>query len=145
MRDTRKQFEAFKSILMRPLRTRKNANCSRTSPCSNFSTRRRPLPNGGDTDAKAEDPKAFAEWQEYEQTELPNAGQVQKIIDFHRIVAAMNQYPTLLRRLGLAIDLLIPRDAFHCRSPTRCFGRGKLPRRTTERLAGHVAAARARS
>ncbi|MEP6921026.1 MAG: hypothetical protein ABI967_07865 [bacterium] len=55
--------------------------------------------------------QARAQWLGYDQTPLPKAADFEDEIDFHQIVAAMNQYPTLLRRLGLVVDLLISRDA----------------------------------
>lgn len=58
------------------------------------------------------DAKARAEWLGFERTALPKPGDFRDEIDFHQIVAAMNQYPTLLRRLGLVVDLLVARDAF---------------------------------
>jgi hypothetical protein len=58
------------------------------------------------------DAKAYAEWQGYEQTELPSPDDFKDIYDFHKIVSAMSQYPTLLRKLGLVVDVLISRDAF---------------------------------
>ncbi len=33
-------------------------------------------------------------------------------LDFHQIVAAMNPYPTMLRRLGLVVDVIVAPDAF---------------------------------
>ena len=62
-------------------------------------------------DVPAEDAKSRAEWLGYERTEMPDAAEFQDRIDFHQIVAAMNQYPVLLRELGLVVDLLIRRDA----------------------------------
>lgn len=59
----------------------------------------------------ADDAKSRAEWLAYEQTKLPKPSDFQNEFDFHQIVAAMNQYPSLLRRLGLVIDVLIARDA----------------------------------
>src|SRR6266545_503363 len=58
------------------------------------------------------DPKARAKWLGYKRTPLPTPQDFEKQIDFHQIVAAMNQYPTLLRRLGLAIDLLVEKSKF---------------------------------
>ena len=60
----------------------------------------------------ADDPKARARWLGYARTALPKPADFQKQIDFHQIVAAMNQYPTLLRRLGLAVDLIIAKGTF---------------------------------
>lgn len=56
--------------------------------------------------------QARAEWLGYDQVALPKAEDFEEQIDFHQIVAALNQYPTLLRKLGLVVDLLISRDAF---------------------------------
>jgi hypothetical protein len=56
--------------------------------------------------------QARARWLGYERTKLPAPNEFKDIIDFHQIVAAMNQYPTLLRRLGLVIDVVVPSDAF---------------------------------
>ncbi len=58
------------------------------------------------------DPKSYAKWLGYKQTALPKPADFEKEIDFHQIVAAMNQYPTLLRRLGLVVDLLIAKTEF---------------------------------
>src|SRR5262249_24967217 len=57
------------------------------------------------------DARSRAEWLGYQRGKLPEQGDFPKQIDFHQIVVAMNQYPTLLRRLGLVVDLLIDRDA----------------------------------
>lgn len=65
------------------------------------------------TDRKREDDERItADTQEFERPPMPKPGELAKTIDFHRTVAAMNSYPTLLRRLGLAVDFLIDRDAF---------------------------------
>jgi hypothetical protein len=45
-------------------------------------------------------------------SELPSKTAFAKEIDFHQIVAAMNQYPALLRRLGLVVDFAIEASAF---------------------------------
>jgi hypothetical protein len=58
------------------------------------------------------DPKRAAEWLGYDQVPLPKPADLQNEFHFHKIVAAMNQYPTLLRALGLVVDLLVSRDAF---------------------------------
>ena len=53
-----------------------------------------------------------ARWLGYKRTPLPKPDDFQHMIDFHQIVAAMSQYPTLLRKLGLVVDFLISREAF---------------------------------
>ena len=58
------------------------------------------------------DIRVAAEWLGYDQTPLPKRDDFQQEIDFHKIVSAMNQYPTLLRALGLVVDVLVSRDAF---------------------------------
>jgi hypothetical protein len=63
-------------------------------------------------EARADDSRIEANWLEYEQKPMPTPAEVAKQLDFHQIVAAMNSYPTLLRRLGLVVDLVLRRDAF---------------------------------
>ena len=60
----------------------------------------------------ATDPRSRARWRGYTRTDLPKPDEFQKQIDFHKIVAAMGQYPGILRRLGLVVDLIIDRDEF---------------------------------
>ncbi|HYN06333.1 MAG TPA: hypothetical protein VES67_02985 [Vicinamibacterales bacterium] len=64
------------------------------------------------THVRQDDPRIKARWLEYQQTPLPAKSELAKTLDFHQIVAAMNSYPTILRRLGLVVDLLIDRAAF---------------------------------
>src|SRR5262249_13210226 len=58
------------------------------------------------------DPKARANWIEFERAKIPDKAHVTDEVDFHQIVGAMAQYPTLLRKLGLVIDLLVSKKAF---------------------------------
>lgn len=60
----------------------------------------------------ADDPLRDAKWRTYEQAKLPAKSEIAKQIDFHQMVAAMNQYPKLLRLLGIVIDFVVPRGAF---------------------------------
>lgn len=60
----------------------------------------------------ADDPKSRAKWQTFKRKELPDRSQLAERYDFHQIIAAMNQYPTLLRRMGLVVDVLINADVF---------------------------------
>lgn len=59
-----------------------------------------------------DDPKSRAKWRTFKRHSLPNPDELAKRYDFHQIVAAMNQYPTLLRRMGLVIDVLIEPGLF---------------------------------
>jgi len=61
--------------------------------------------------ARTDDPRVQATWLEYEQAKLPAKSDFAKEIDFHEIVAAMNQYPTLLRHLALVVDFLLDASA----------------------------------
>ena len=106
LRDTRRQFAAFKNGAFRERTLGSNLarlELVHTPPSS---------PRVDKYDVPKEDARARAEWLGYERTKLPAPDDFQNEIDFHRIVAAMNQYPTLLRRLGLVVDILISRDAF---------------------------------
>jgi hypothetical protein len=58
-------------------------------------------------------PKSFAKWLGFEQTKLPAPEDFAKELDFHRIVAAMNQFPTLLRKLGLVVDFIVAKSEFN--------------------------------
>jgi hypothetical protein len=64
------------------------------------------------THSRKDDPRVTATWREHQRTELPKKEDIAKTIDFHQVVAAMNSYPTILRKLGLVVDLLIERTAF---------------------------------
>ncbi len=61
---------------------------------------------------RLDDDRIEASWMEYEQTALPREEDLAPAIDFHQIVASMNQYPTLLRRLGIVVDFIVPADTF---------------------------------
>lgn len=104
VRDTRAQFAAFKN--------RAFQNRDLASNLARFQLFHTPpsTPRRDTHGVPADDARARAEWQGYEQMKLPSPAAFQNEIDFHQIVAAMNQYPTLLRRLGLVIDLLIARN-----------------------------------
>jgi hypothetical protein len=61
----------------------------------------------------ADDPRRkMNPWRTYARTDLPKKADIAKQIDFHQIVAAMNQYPRLLRVLGLVVDFIIPAGTF---------------------------------
>jgi hypothetical protein len=62
--------------------------------------------------ARLDDPRIEATWQERNRPPMPKAEDLAKKLDFHQIVAAMGSYPTLLRRLGLVVDLLLAADSF---------------------------------
>lgn len=54
-----------------------------------------------------EDERTAVTWRTHERATIDAAAFVASL-DFHRIVAAMNQYPLLLRRLGLVRDYIVP-------------------------------------
>ena len=60
---------------------------------------------------RKDDDRITASWVEYQKSALPKPQDFSKIIDFHQIVAAMNSYPSLLRKLGLVVDLIVDRRA----------------------------------
>ena len=61
---------------------------------------------------RTDDPRIEASWLEYAQADRPTKDQLASELDFHRVVAAMNAYPTLMRRLGLVVDLVLDRARF---------------------------------
>ncbi len=108
MRDPRRQFAAFMldefKSLPDPIREIALFQLFHTPPST---------PRIERYDVPSDDPKSHARWLGYEQTKLPKPADFQSEIDFHQIITAMNQYPTLLRLLGLVVDVLIARDAFN--------------------------------
>jgi hypothetical protein len=66
-----------------------------------------PIKSKAVTVPRPEDSRVSATWLEHERKPLPTEAELVDAIDFHQVVAAMNAYPTLLRRLGLVIDLVI--------------------------------------
>ena len=59
-----------------------------------------------------DDPRIQATWQERKSPPMPAPEDLAKQLDFHQIVASMGSYPTLLRRLGLVVDLLLASGSF---------------------------------
>jgi len=61
---------------------------------------------------RTDDDRIDARWLEYERSALPKKEDLSKEFDFHQVVAAMGSYPTLLRRLGLVVDVLLAKGSF---------------------------------
>jgi hypothetical protein len=59
------------------------------------------------SEARLDDPRIEATWREHERATLPSPAQIEEGFDFHQLVAAMGNYPSILRRLGLVVDLVI--------------------------------------
>lgn len=41
---------------------------------------------------------------------LPTAAELEEIYDFHQMISSLGDYPELIRRVGLVVDLLVPLD-----------------------------------
>jgi hypothetical protein len=63
-------------------------------------------------EARQDDARIDARWLEYQRQKMPAKEDLAKQLDFHQIIAAMGSYPTLLRKLGLVVDLLLDPDSF---------------------------------
>jgi hypothetical protein len=61
---------------------------------------------------RKDDNRIKAQWLEYERRGMPLKEDFTKQIDFHQILAAMNPYPTMLRRLGIVIDFILKASLF---------------------------------
>jgi hypothetical protein len=59
-----------------------------------------------------DDKRIEAAWIEHKRAELPKREDIAAGMEFHQVVAAMGSYPTLLRRLGLVVDLILKPGAF---------------------------------
>jgi hypothetical protein len=64
------------------------------------------------TAQRTDDTRITATWQEYKQQPLPKRTDLAPQLDFHQIVSSMGSYPTLLRLLGLVVDVLLDPTAF---------------------------------
>jgi hypothetical protein len=64
------------------------------------------------TQTRKDDPRITAAWQEYARLPAPKPADLDGKLDFHQIVSAMGSYPTLLRRLGLVVDMLLDPSRF---------------------------------
>lgn len=63
-----------------------------------------------DTFVPPADERNAVTWRTHDRATIDAAAFVASL-DFHRIVSAMNQYPALLRRLGLVLDYVVPRGS----------------------------------
>ncbi len=61
---------------------------------------------------RTDDGRISAQWLEYARSPMPTEAELAKSIDFHQIVSALNAYPTLLRRLGFVVDLILDPTPF---------------------------------
>jgi hypothetical protein len=61
---------------------------------------------------RQDDPRIAATWHEHNRPSMPTPDDLGKQLDFHQIVATMGSYPTLLRRLGLVVDMLLDPGGF---------------------------------
>ncbi|MEX3858199.1 hypothetical protein AB3X94_29845 [Paraburkholderia sp. BR10923] len=59
---------------------------------------------------RTDDPRIKAAWNEYVSPPMPKPDELAQQLEFHQIVASMGSYPTLLRKLGLVVDLLLSND-----------------------------------
>ncbi|MEN0037443.1 MAG: hypothetical protein AAGC78_10250 [Cellvibrio sp.] len=62
--------------------------------------------------ARTDDKRISETVEEFERPPEPSKEDLVKTMHFHRAIAAMNNYPTLLRRLGLVVDFSLSRDQF---------------------------------
>ena len=58
------------------------------------------------------DDRIEAAWLEHKRVDLPKREDIAAGLEFHQVVAAMGSYPTLLRRLGLVVDLILAPGPF---------------------------------
>ena len=103
LRDPHKQFDTLRRSLAPKNR--------RAQPAFSFFTRRRRRASSSSRRARTI-ARIETRWREHRKTDLPKPEDISETIDFHKIVAAMGSYPTLLRRLGLVVDLVLAPGGF---------------------------------
>jgi hypothetical protein len=106
IRNTRRQFQDYRlnrlNDIGQPAASLARAELFHTPP-----SRQRNV-----TQRRRDDPRIDASYRTHDKPDLPNKDDFAKQLDFHQIVGAMNSYPTVLRRLGIVIDLVLSRDRF---------------------------------
>lgn len=63
--------------------------------------------------ARNDDSRIRAKWLEFSRPDMLAPEKIAKQLDFHQILAAMNQYPTILRLLGIVVDFTVAANSFH--------------------------------
>lgn len=106
LRDPRLQFNALRDAVHR-------VGLNGTDPLTRFQLFHTP-PSASVVkhQARTDDARIDTRWREHRKMDLPKREAISETIDFHQIVAAMGSYPTLLRRLGLVVDLVIAPGGF---------------------------------
>jgi len=79
------------------------------------------------SDGQGGNERPGARWRTHRKSPLPSPDELVQRYDFHQVVAAMNQYPTLLRRLGIVVDFLVERDLLPDASQEHLRGEILLP------------------
>lgn len=77
------------------------------TPLATFQLFHTPLSKQTTQKFEPADARNKVEWRTHERATI-DAAEFVASLDFHKIVAAMNQYPLLLRRLGLVLDYTVP-------------------------------------
>jgi hypothetical protein len=102
LRDPHRQFDALRRGSLKGSDTLGHFQLFHTPPAASV-VRQEP---------RRDDDRIEGRWREHRRTDLPKREDIVETIDFHQIVAAMGSYPTLLRRLGLVVDLVIAPAGF---------------------------------
>ena len=102
MRDPHLQFEALRRATRQGIDTLARFQLFHTPPAASVVKQQ----------ARRDDARIETRWREHRRNDLPKREAISETIDFHQIVAAMGSYPTLLRRLGLVVDLVLAPGAF---------------------------------
>jgi hypothetical protein len=59
---------------------------------------------------RRDDARISARWLGFSRSPLPTEKELVESVDFHQVVASMASYPTVMRRLGLVVDLVVERS-----------------------------------
>jgi hypothetical protein len=106
VRDTRRQFDEYRRNRLSGFAgvsgTLARAELFHTPPSKQQVVNQR----------RRHDDRIDATYGSHEQTELPEREEIADQFDFHQILGAMNSYPTVLRRLGVVVDLVLSLDHF---------------------------------
>ena len=102
LRDPHKQFDTLRRVWPQKIDPLTRFQLFHTPPAASVVKQK----------ARNDDARIETRWREHGRTDLPKREDISETIDFHKIVAAMGSYPTLLRRLGLVVDLVLAPGGF---------------------------------
>jgi hypothetical protein len=90
------------------------------------------------TAKRKDDQRIESSWLNYNRQKLPEKDKLAKQLDFHQIVSIMGSYPTLLRKFGLVVDLLLDPKKFTTTTDGKLSVEVKFPANSLKITTNHI-------